>query len=494
MVGVASRRSLLGGESADTRSASGQAVALWRSGFSLILTLVAFACAMLSAGFVKAEGAAVRSGEVTVRAIQTAPLRLQLNYHVPLPGKVSAIAGRVGDVTLGEPSRTAFPAAEQVTAIFILIDTSDPARRRVVATKIRHIKAMLKQAKPHHRFGLATFDQQLRVLVPLGAEPSTIDAALSKVKAVGLRTYFFEAAIEASRQLGAYKADRRALFILSDGKIEDAKTALDVRALVSAARATKVRVYGLGYSRRAVEPPEFQNLRIPSRETGGRFVRTNRRLALPDGFVAAPFSGLGGGGRAIFDLTPARAARMSGSMSAKVTIQLESGQNIALSVPILLPELPIIGRVGRFFSKAAERQNLPYTIAAGVVLLVLFALLVRWAVRVLARRRAARNYVPPPAIAVLEFLDDAAARFEMVKKSLSLGRREDNDVSISNDSVSSYHATIHRKSDGSFIITDRDSENGVAINDEEVKIAELKDGDEVDLGEVRFRFSVPQHA
>jgi len=118
------------------------------------------------------------------------------------------------------------------------------------------------------------------------------------------------------------------------------------------------------------------------------------------------------------------------------------------------------------------------------------ALLFRWFVRLRRRLREAREAILPAAIAVLEFVGETGSKFEMVKRSISIGRRKDNDLALGNGSVSGYHATIHRKSDGSFIITDRDSENGVAINDEEVKIAELKDGDEVDLGEVRFRFSL----
>jgi hypothetical protein len=460
-----------------------------------VVMLAAAPVALAMAGSsLRAESRTVRSGEVTLRATQTAPLRLRLDVHAPPPAKIVSIAGAVGPASLAAPPLTAYPAAGQLAAIYILIDTSDPARRRVVARKLKHIRAMLKQAKPHHRFGLARFDQELRVLVPLGAGPKAVEAALAKVKAVGLRTYFFEAAIEASRQLGAFKADRRALFILSDGKIEDVKTAYDVRALVAAARRAGVRIYGVGYSSSAVEPPAFQNLRVPAKETGGRFVKTGRRFELPREFLAAPFAALRGGGRAVFDLTPTRAARLSGQATARITVALEGGRTMVLTVPILLPELPIGGRIGRLLDQAKERRNLPYTIGTGVVALALLALLFRWLVKLRQRLREARDYVAPAAIAVLEFFDEAGSKFDMVKKSVSIGRREDNDISLANGSVSGYHATIHRKSDGSFIITDQDSENGVSINDEEVKIAELKDGDDVELGEVRFRFSVPKEA
>lgn len=466
---------------------TGMITSLLRAICCCLALLIAVAGA---AGSARAEATTVRAGPVTLRAAQSAPLRLLLDVHVAPPAKIATITAKVGETALTAAAVEPYPASGQRTAIYILIDTSDPARRRVVARKLRHIRRMLKAAQPHHTFGLARFDQQLRVLVPLGAEPTAIEAALKDVRADGLRTYFFEAAIEASRQLGAFQADRRALFILSDGKIEDVKTTYDAQALIAAARKAGVSVHGIGYSSSAVEPREFQNLRVPAKETGGRFVKSNRRFDLPAGFLAAPFAAIGGGGRTTVDLTPARAAGLGGPATVEVTVQLEGGQSVAAAVPVLLPALPM----GGIFHKARSPRYLPYTIAGGVVLLGLIALLLRWFVRIRRRLRQARGAILPSAIAVLEFLGDPGAKFEMMKRSINIGRRDDNDLTLANGSVSGYHATIHCKSDGSFIITDRDSQNGIAINDEEVKIAELKDGDEVDLGEVRFRFNVVKEA
>ena len=59
---------------------------------------------------------------------------------------------------------------------------------------------------------------------------------------------------------------------------------------------------------------------------------------------------------------------------------------------------------------------------------------------------------------------------------LRIGRNDDNDVTLADNSISGYHAEIHRKRDGTFIITDLDSKNGVLLNDYIGDIAELKDG------------------
>lgn len=452
--------------------------------------LAVLAAVVATWGGTRAEVTTVRAGPVTLRAAPSGPLRLLLDIHAAPPAKVASVAAKLGETVLPASAIEPYPAAGQRTAIYILIDTSDPARRRVVARNLRHIRQMLKAAQPHQTFGLARFDQQLRVLVPLGAEPKAIEAALKGVRADGLRTYFFEAAIEASRQLAAFQADRRALFILSDGKIEDMKTAYDARALIAAARQAGVSIHGIGYSSSAVEPREFQNLRVPANETGGRFVKSNARLDLPADFLAAPFAAIGGGGRTTIDLAPARAAGLGGASTVQVTVQLDGGQNVVAMVPIALPAVP----AGGILQKARDPRNLPYTIGGGVVVLVLLALFLRWFVLVRRRLREARGAILPSAIAVLEFVGDPGSSFEMMKRSINIGRRQDNDLTIANGSVSGLHATIHYKSDGSFIITDQDSQNGITINDEEVKIAEIKHGDEVDLGEVRFRFTVVREA
>lgn len=438
-------------------------------------------------GAVQAESAVQRSGNLTLRASQPEALILRLEHHLAPPSKVTAISGGLGAIGLPAPKRFSYPAAGQVSAVFFLIDTSDPKRWRDVAAAVRHIKKILGKARQHHSFGLATFDQKLKILAPLGADADAIRAALGKVRAVGLRTYFFEAGIEAARRLGNFQADRRALYIFSDGKVEDVKTAYDTSSLVAAADKAGVRIYGLGYSRLTVEPREFQNLRGPAKRTGGIFVKTDRALRLPKAFLAAPFAALDGGGRAVFDLTAARRARLSGAHKIRVSYTIQGGRVVSFIVPVILPELPISGRARRLLDK----KYLPWTIAGAVGLLTVVAVLVRLGIAMRRRRRfRPASAVNLPAIAYLDFFDEPAIRSEMCHPAFRIGRNDDNDMALANDSISAYHAEIHRKRDGTFVITDLDSRNGVLLNDEVVEMAELKDGDEVELGEVRFRFSL----
>lgn len=81
--------------------------------------------------------------------------------------------------------------------------------------------------------------------------------------------------------------------------------------------------------------------------------------------------------------------------------------------------------------------------------------------------------------------------FRIDQEQIYLGRSGQGDVVLDDDFVSSEHASI-RCRDGQFFITDLDSKNGTFVNDfaEEARIdrVELKDGDDIRLGGVEFKF------
>jgi hypothetical protein len=454
-------------------------------GRRLAAALVVLAAAVSASGAARAEAQLLRSGPLSVTASQPAPLTLRLDYRLTPPGRIKSIAGRVATTALAAPRLTPYPAGGEITEIFFLVDTSDPARRRVVAENVKHIKAMLAAAKPYQRFGLATFDSELKVLVPPGAVPDAIEAALKQVRAVGQRTYFFEAGIEAARRLGSVAAARRALFIMSDGKIEDVKTARTADDLIAAAKQAGVVIFGLGYSRSAVEPREFQNLRVPSLETGGAFVKSDRRLRLPEEFLKDPFAAIDSGGRAEFDLAPLRDAGRGGRQTVRLAFTTEDGRTIEVAATVTLPQ---VGRLTQILERAQRRENLPATVSIVIAVLAGLTGLALEGWRLVHGGRGTRVLSDP--VAFIDFIGGAQARVDMVTAALRIGRSQDNDLALPNDSVSGYHAEIHRKRDGTFVITDLDSKNGVFVNDESVKMAELHDGDEIDLGEIRFRFTV----
>jgi len=77
--------------------------------------------------------------------------------------------------------------------------------------------------------------------------------------------------------------------------------------------------------------------------------------------------------------------------------------------------------------------------------------------------------------------------FEIVDEEVRIGRELDNNLRISDPSVSRYHATLRRTSEG-YLIQDQPSLNGIKVNDQKVSEAILTDGDQFLLGQVTITF------
>ncbi len=73
-------------------------------------------------------------------------------------------------------------------------------------------------------------------------------------------------------------------------------------------------------------------------------------------------------------------------------------------------------------------------------------------------------------------------------KSIGIGRRENNDIVISNLTVSGHHAKIDLTDDG-FLLTDLNSKNKSYVNGEEVTTCILQDKDEIGIGKHILVFS-----
>lgn len=95
----------------------------------------------------------------------------------------------------------------------------------------------------------------------------------------------------------------------------------------------------------------------------------------------------------------------------------------------------------------------------------------------------------------LEEVDKAGnriTRHPMSEGKVTIGRSSDNDLTFNHDSVSVHHATVHRRSDRSLAVTDLRSSNGVYLNNKRVEHSVLKDGDLIELGEIRLKVVLNQ--
>src|SRR5262245_465441 len=111
------------------------------------------------------------------------------------------------------------------------------------------------------------------------------------------------------------------------------------------------------------------------------------------------------------------------------------------------------------------------------------------------------DFVPPTKVAyldrgptlhlrkcILESVDDATQQWSFDKEEIRLGSMEDNDVVLSDDTVSRYHCKIVQEDTG-YVLVDQRSTNGTFINKVRVREAFLKPGSIVSVGQSQLRFN-----
>lgn len=106
--------------------------------------------------------------------------------------------------------------------------------------------------------------------------------------------------------------------------------------------------------------------------------------------------------------------------------------------------------------------------------------------------RQRREAIEPVPVRARFIRTDTVGKGELRLRSVlcRLGRAPDNDISFDNNSVSSRHAEVYYLPDGSFQISDLNSTNGTFVNGQRIQSQRLKNGDIVELGEVRLHFRI----
>lgn len=96
-----------------------------------------------------------------------------------------------------------------------------------------------------------------------------------------------------------------------------------------------------------------------------------------------------------------------------------------------------------------------------------------------------------PAKLVVISSNFAGQEFPLNRKEMIIGRGEDCDIIIDHRSVSQRHAKVVRETGNHYQIVDLNSKNGVTVGGEQYRAVQVKRGDVVELGHVKFRFVDP---
>jgi pSer/pThr/pTyr-binding forkhead associated (FHA) protein len=91
------------------------------------------------------------------------------------------------------------------------------------------------------------------------------------------------------------------------------------------------------------------------------------------------------------------------------------------------------------------------------------------------------------AVLIVRAGAQAGARFALDGELTRLGRHPDSEISLDDITVSRRHAEVQRTEDG-YVVVDSGSLNGTYVNQERVERAQLRHGDELQIGKFRLVF------
>jgi hypothetical protein len=330
--------------------------------------------------------------------------------------------------------------------------------------------------------------------------------------------------------LGKFQADRKFLVIISDGISKD--TADSEADVVKAARDAKVHICTIGFPKSAADVAQLEKLSRLSDQTAGISWSAEGRDLNLHGWDRNLFKYMLSGGRGDVNL-----AGRSGPLNLEFRVKTNAGQllNFAYRTepvasaspsstpastpsPSATPEksptpagLFSTGWLGEI--KTAAKEHL--TIIIGAIVALALGILFLWLLASRAGKKQPRaepesdvtaipqqaplpqpddTQIPEkiaPVFAWLISLDADSTRHPITKTAVRIGRKADNDLVMKNDSVSSHHAEILKRGDD-FMIADLGASNGVFVSGRRVEKSPLANGDIIELGEVRLRFTLNQ--
>jgi hypothetical protein len=434
--------------------------------------------------------------------------RLVCDFRRFAPAEPEHLTARLAGRELHAPQVTPYTAESGTTAVMFLVDVSDTALPVAPAAARDHLLGLLAAAPALQHYGLASFANKVEIHAPLAPGTDAVRNALDEIRPVGEPAELYRSALEAVRLLGHYPAQRRALFLLSDGLADDSAYFHD--DVVDAARQYGVAIFGIGYVKSPPLPTALERLRRLAEETGGQYLSAEPGSALAQSFASRAFAQITSGGRLVVDLaTPlADSVPLAGEAVLELFWQGAAGNALA-HIPLQLP-------FPAETTTAATAQDLMPQLAGGVkpgpgrqswfgrnllwmaigTAAVLGGALLGWFLWRLPREQrrepawANTLELGARSFAYLEAQDELHTRHPVSNDTFRIGRHADNELMVADASLSRFHAEITLEPNGYYVIQDLESLNGVYVNGRKARTAVLSSGDLIELGDVTLKFTL----
>ncbi len=376
-------------------------------------------------------------------------------------------------------------------AVLILFDTSRSIDSNSFMEGKSIAEAIINNLEASDDVALISFDDKPSLVVPLGSGRAAVLEGLNSLALKGDYTAFYDAIYDASEKLSKSKNSERVIFTITDGK--DENSALLFEDAASKVKEDGVVVVSMSIGRLQASQP----LRRLSKLTDGIYIGTPEPSSISEILPK------------VRTLTAAKAEAIEASKE-KEKPEVVAPEPV---VPVVVPQ--------------AEKKspNLFTYVIIGLLVLALFLLIV-----ILRKKPAVVETVrdfdePSPSSdsesfedklektfverrpsdddqlektfvlaekAYLEVEEESGRKTEyplQILGSTYIGRSSVNEVKLDDESISSQHCRIDHRDDR-FRLYDLGSTNGTILNGVKIERSDLKDGDTVQLGKIKFKFKV----
>jgi len=377
--------------------------------------------------------------------------------------------------------------------ILLVLDNSGSMKKNDPAFLTREVVTnFVNGLGEDSRLGMVIFDQEARLAEPLNELTATEAKAtfLMSLDKVNYKGQFTNSPAGIERAIYELKTNARkdvqkVIIFLTDGIVDTGDKAKDLEKekwlkedLAQESKLEGIRIFGVAFTDKA----DFRLIQTLAHKTDGEYFRA---------YKAEDIQGVFQKINAIITQPPPKPeipiTQVKETTPTPVTTQQVS--------PTPAPIQP---------SKEKKALSMPLIIAGLAVLLGILILFFVFKGKSKPQadeiRPAAptRKEEPPMPEAQLMDMQKLVSDqpLELNKRSISIGREPNNDVTIPKETVSGFHATIEFKN-GYFHLEDQRSSNGTSLNDRKIEANQpirLKSGDRIKFDIYEFTFFIPGQA
>lgn len=461
---------------------------------------------------------------------------IECAYRFTQPDITKMISASLGNIELPIQEIKTYPFEESTTSILFLVDSSKSENPERLQQIQNQVIALAQQALPYQQIGLATFDTSLNILNSLGSDPEKIIHSANELSETEQPTELYRNILDALELLKVSQADRKAIYLFSNGESDD--QAIYHADVVKAASESMIKIISIAYPDANNPIDTTQTLLNLSKDTGGMFIKASEfDFELPESFISDPYAVIDNGGVLTIDLSPVLVSNSSGIQLALLLFETNN-KKITIKLPLELSssnestiaQLKDNGSVtiGSDSNNIKELQQEKITLAPETVNhqnseevnkklesnsnntpsqdtskystlfqywpIIPAALFVLGLFSYILTRNKKQEEITikdndsDKPLAWLVSLTDDSVKYAIYGSPWLIGRARKNDLFLEHSSISRKHAEFKYDQNGNFSVKDLDSLNGIFVNNTKISKSKIKDGDKIDIGDVRLKF------